>query len=153
MERGISPGDGAPDAGRRAQERNPARTVAYAISVVGALMGPVSFIAFPGFGAWASEDLQGAGVLAIAALLMASPFAAFLLAARLSKTKAGAAVVAALALVAVLFGALFYVWAALRKDFLLLLASAGVPATQWLMALPAVVAALVLRPKKSATPR
>lgn len=129
------------------------RVVAYAISAVGALVGPSSFLAFPGFGAWGREDLQGAGVLAIAALVMASPFAAFLVAARLSRTKAGAAVVAALALVAVLFGALFYVDAALRKDFVLLLASVGVPAVQWLMALPAVVAALVLRPGKTSAPR
>ena len=92
-------------------------------------------------------------VLAVASLIMASPFAAFLLAARLSRTKAGAAVVAALALVAVLFGALFYVWAAVRKDFILLLASVGVPATQWLMALPAVVAALVLRRREPAAGR
>lgn len=134
-------------------ERNPARTAAMVIAIVGALTGPVSFLAFPGFGAWTSEDLQGAGVLALAALVMASPFAAFLLAARLSKTRAGAAVVAALALVAVLIGALFYVDAALRKDLVLLLASVGVPAVQWLMALPAVVAALVLRPKKSSAPR
>ncbi|MCL4810249.1 MAG: hypothetical protein KJ062_21015, partial [Thermoanaerobaculia bacterium] len=93
------------------------------------------------------------GVLAIAARIMASPFAAFLVAARLSRTKAGAAVVAALALVAVLFGALFYVDAALRKDFVLLLASVGVPAVQWLMALPAVVLALVLRPRRTSAAR
>ena len=43
--------------------------------------------------------------------------------------------------------------AALRKDFVLLLASVGVPAVQWLMAFPAVVAALVLRPKKASAPR
>jgi len=116
-------------------------------------MGPVSYLSFPGFGSWKGEDLQGAWVLLLASLVMASPFAAFLLAARLSRTTAGAAVVAALALVAVLFGALFYVWAAFRKDFILLLASVGVPATQWLMALPAVVAALVLRPKKPSAPR
>ncbi len=133
--------------------RNPVRTVATGLAVVGALTGPVSFLAFPGFGAWKGEDLQGAWVLALAALVMASPFVAFLAAARLSRTKAGAAVVAALALVAVLFGALFYVDAALRKDFVLLVASVGVPAVQWLMALPAVVAALVLRPKKPAAPR
>ena len=84
---------------------------------------------------------------------MASPFAAFLLAARLSKTNAAAAVVASLALVAVVLGLLFYVWAAIGKDFLILLASVGVPGIQWLMALPAVVAALVLRPKKSSAPR
>jgi hypothetical protein len=123
------------------------------ISAVGALSGPVSFLAFPGFGAWGREDLAAAGVLALAALMMASPFAVFFLAARLSRTNASAAVVAALALVALLFGALFYVEAALRKDFVLLLASVGVPAVQWLMALPAVVAALVLRGRKPPAPR
>ncbi|MBK9374967.1 MAG: hypothetical protein IPN03_14890 [Holophagales bacterium] len=134
-------------------ERNPARTVATVIAIVGALTGPVSFLSFPGFGAWKGEDLQGAWVLLLASLFMASPFAPFLLAARLSKTKAGAAVVAALALVAVLFGALIYVDAALRKDFVLLVVSVGVPGVQWLMALPAVVAALVLRPKRTSAPR
>ncbi len=149
----VAPGGGGSGAGDSVRERTPIRTVAYVISAVGALVGPVSFLAFPGFGAWGSEDLEGAGVLALTALLMASPFAAFFLAARLSRTKAGAAVVAALALVAVLFGALFYVDAALRRDFVLLLASVGVPAVQWLMALPAVVAALVLRPKEASAPR
>jgi hypothetical protein len=147
------PGSDATGAEREARERSPVRVLAYAISAVGALTGPVSFLAFPGFGAWGREDLQGAGVLGVAALIMASPFAAFLLAARLSRTKAGAAVVAALALVAALFGGLVYVDAALRKDFVLLLASVGVPGVQWLMALPAVVAALVLRPRKTPPPR
>lgn len=140
----TGPGGGRPDGASGRAERNAARTAATAIAVVGALTGPVSLLAFPGFGAWRGEDLQGVGVLALASLVMASPFAAFLLAARLAKTKAGAAVVAALALVAVLFGALIYVDAALRKDFVLLLVSVGVPGVQWLMALPAVVAALVL---------
>lgn len=149
----VPAGGGGSGAVGSNRERNPVRTVATVISAAGAHVGPVSFFAFPGFGAWGSEDLQGAGVLALAALFMASPFAAFLLAARLSKTKAGAAVVAALALVAVLFGALFYVDAALRKDFVLLLASVGVPAVQWLMAFPAVVAALVLQPKKTSAAR
>ncbi len=149
----VPHGGGGAGVGGGARERNPVRTVAYAISAVGALIGPASFLAFPGFGAWGREDLQGAGVLVLAALFMASPFAVFLLAARLSKTRAGAAVVAALALVALLFGALFYVDAALRKDFVLLLASVGVPAVQWLMAFPAVVAALVLRPKKTSAAR
>ncbi|MBK9376684.1 MAG: hypothetical protein IPN03_23945 [Holophagales bacterium] len=54
---------------------------------------------------------------------------------------------------AVLFGALIDVDAALRKDFVLLVVSVGVPGVQWLMALPAVVAALVLRPKKTSAPR
>ncbi len=148
-------GPGAIPTGRAVvpPERNPARIAAYAISVVGALTGPVSVLSFPGFGTWKGEDLQGAGVLALASLFMASPFAAFLLAARLSKTNAAAAVVASLALVAVVLGLLFYVWAAIGKDFLILLASVGVPGIQWLMALPAVVAALVLRPKKSSAPR
>jgi len=149
----VPHGGGGAGVGGGARERNPVRTVAYAISAVGALIGPASCLAFPGFGAWGHEDLQGAGVLVLAALFMASPFAVFLLAARLSKTRAGAAVVASLALVALLFGALFYVDAALRKDFVLLLASVGVPAVQWLMAFPAVVAALVLRPKKTSAAR
>ena len=49
-------------------ERNPARTVATVIAIVGALTGPVSFLSFPGFGAWRSEDLQGAWVLVLASL-------------------------------------------------------------------------------------
>ena len=40
-----------------------ARTVATVIAIVGALTGPVSFLAFPGFDAWTSEDLRGAGKL------------------------------------------------------------------------------------------
>lgn len=134
-------------------ERSPARTVATGIAIVGALTGPVSFLAFPGFGTWTNEDLPGVGVLALAALFMASPFMAFLLAARLAKTTAGAAVVAALALVAALFGGLIHVDAALRKDFVLLLVSVGVPGVQWLMALPALVAALVPRRRSASAPR
>lgn len=150
---GPAAGVGGMPSAAASAERNPARIVAYVTSAVGALTGPVSFLAFPGFGVWTTEDLPGAGVVALASLVMASPFAAFLLAARLSRTKAGAGVVAALALVAVLFGALFYVDAAMRKDFVLLLVSVGVPAVQWLMALPAVVAALVLRSRQPAAPR
>jgi hypothetical protein len=134
-------------------ERNPARTVATGIAVVGALFGPICLLAFPGLGSWTAEDLPAAWVLLPALLFVASPFAAFLLAARLSRTTAGAAVVAALALVALLFGALIYGDAVLRKSFVLLLLFAGVPMVQWLMALPAVVAALVLRPKKASAPR
>lgn len=133
--------------------RNPARTAATAIAVVGALFGPICLLAFPGLGAWSADDLPGAWVLLPALLFVASPFAAFLLAARLSRTTAGAAVVAALGLVALLFGALIYGDAVLRKDFVLLLLFAGVPTVQWLMALPAVVAALVLRPRKAAAAR
>ncbi len=144
----TAPGRGEPASAAAPPTRNPARAVAALVAIVGALTGPVSFLAFPGFGAWGRDDLASAWVLVPAMLFMASPFAAFLLAARLSRTTAGSAVVAALALVAVLFGALFYVDAALRKDFVLLLASVGVPAAQWLMALPAVVAALVLRTRR-----
>jgi len=129
------------------------RTVATGLAVVGALFGPVCLLAFPGPGSWSADDLPGAWVLLPALLFVASPFAAFLVAARLARTTAGAAVVAALALVALLFGALIYGDAVLRKDFVLLLLFAGVPTVQWLMALPAVVAALVLRPKKPAAPR
>ena len=151
----MSPAAGGPVPTRgaaTAPERNPARTVATAIAVVGALLGPVCLLAFPGLGSWSAEDLPGAWVLLPALLFVASPFAAFLLAARLARTTAGAAVVAALALVALLFGALIYGDAVLRKDFVLLLLFAGVPTVQWLMAFPAVVAALVLRPKKASAP-
>ncbi len=134
-------------------ERNPARTVATGIAVVGALFGPICLLAFPGLGSWTAEDLPAAWVLLPALLFVASPFAAFLLAARLSRTTAGAAVVAALALVALLFGALIYGDAVLRKNFVLLLLFAGVPTVQWLMALPAVVAALVLRRRTPAAAR
>lgn len=144
----AAPGGGSPGAVDRAAERNPARAAAYVVSVVGALSGPVCYLAFPGVEAW---RLGGPGdVLALvpAMLVLASPFAAFLLAARLSRTRTGAAVVAALALVAVLFGALLYVDAVVRRDFLVLLATVGVPAVQWLMALPALVAAVVLRNRR-----
>lgn len=133
-------------------ERNPARTVATGIAIVGALLGPACLLAFPGLGSWSAEDLPGAWVLLPALLFVSSPFAAFLLAARLSRTTAGAAVVATLALVALLFGGLIYGDAVLRKDFVLLLLFAGVPTVQWLMAFPAVVAALVLRRRRPAAP-
>ena len=126
-------------------ERNPVRTAATAISVVGAVLGPLGLVAFPGLASWRAEDLSGAGILIPALVFLASPFAAFLLAARLARTRAGAAVVATLALLATLFGALVYGDAVLRKNFVLLLLFAGVPMVQWLMALPALVAALVLR--------
>ena len=133
--------------------RSPVRVAAYIVSALGAFLGPACLIAFPGPGSWTARDLREAWVLVPAALLMASPFAAFLLAARLSRTRAGAGVVLALTIVATLFGALFYVDAALRKDFVLLLASVGVPAVQWLIALPALVAAIVLRGRGSSSSR
>lgn len=129
-------------------ERNPARTAATLLSIAGALFGPICLLAFPGLGSWSADELPDAKVLLPALLFVASPFAAFLLAARLSRTTAGAAVVAALALVAFLFGGLIYGDAALRKSFVLLLLFVGVPMVQWLVALPAVVAALVLRRRK-----
>jgi hypothetical protein len=129
------------------------RAAATAISAVGALLGPLCLLAFPGLTSWRPEDLPGAAVLVPALLFVASPFAAFLVAARLSRTTAGAGVVAALALVALLFGALIYGDAVLRKSFVLLLLFAGVPMVQWLMALPAVVAALVLRRRAPPLPR
>ncbi len=146
---GAVPTAGASDRAKR----NPARSVATGIAVVGALFGPICLLAFPGLGSWSVEDLPGSWVLLPALLFVASPFAAFLLAARLSRTTAGAAVVAALALVALLFGALIYGDAVLRKNFVLLLLFAGVPTVQWLMALPAVVAALVLRRRTPAAAR
>ena len=126
-------------------ERNLVRTAATVISAVGAVLGPLGLLAFPGLTSWRPEDLPGAGALIPALVFLASPFAGFLLAARLSRTKAGAAVVAVLALVAALVGALIYGDAVVRKNFVLLLLFAGVPMLQWLMALPALVAALVLR--------
>lgn len=146
-------GDGRAGDTAPATKRNPARTVATTIAIVGALLGPVCLLAFPGLGSWSADDLPGAWVLLPALLFVASPFAAFLVAARLARTTAGASVVAALALVALLFGALIYGDTVLRKDFVLLLLFAGVPTVQWLMALPAVVAALALRPKRPAASR
>lgn len=143
-----SPGRGGPTSADGSGERPPSRAAAYAVSAIGAVLGPACLVAFPGFGRWSAQDFREAWVLVPAMLIMASPFAAFSLAARLSRTRAGAAVVAALALVAALFGGLLYVDAALRKDVVLLLASVGVPAVQWLMALPALVAAVVLRPRR-----
>lgn len=146
-------GDGRPAGAVAPAKRNPARTVATGIAIVGALFGPACLLAFPGLGSWSADDLPGAWVLLPALLFLASPFAAFLLAARLSRTTAGAAVVAALALVALLFGGLIYGDAVVRKSFVPLLLFAGVPTVQWLMAIPAVVAALVLRPKEPQAPR
>lgn len=148
----LAPASSGDAGGRGLPERNPARAAATAIAIVGALLGPICLLAFPGLGTWSADDLPGAWVLLPTLLFVASPFAAFLLAARLSRTKAGAAVVAALALVALLFGGLIYGDAVIRKSFVLLLLFAGVPTVQWLMALPALVAALVLRPKKPFTP-
>lgn len=141
------PQEPAAAAGSRA-ERNPVRTAATAISAVGAVLGPLGLVAFPGLTSWRAEDFAGAGILIPALVFLASPFAGFLLAARLSRTKAGAAVVAVLALVAALVGALIYGDAVVRKNFVLLLLFAGVPMLQWLMALPALVAALVLRGRR-----
>ncbi len=129
-------------------EGNPVRAAATAISAVGAVLGPLGLVAFPGLASWRAEDLSGAGWLIPALVFLASPFAAFLLAARLARTRAGAAVVAALALLAALFGALIYGDAVLKKNFVLLLLFAGVPMVQWLMALAALVAALVLRGRR-----
>lgn len=123
--------------------RNRAQRVATAIAIGGALLGPLCLLAFPGLGSWSAEDLPAAWILLPALLFVASPFAAFLLAARLAKTTTGAAVVAALALVALLFGALIYGDAVVRKSFVLLLLFVGVPTVQWLLAFPAIVAALV----------
>lgn len=149
----LAPASSGDAGGRGLPERNPARAAATAIAIVGALFGPICLLAFPGLGTWSADDLPGAWVLLPTLLFVASPFAAFLLAARLSRTKAGAAVVAALALVALLFGGLIYGDAVIRKSFVLLLLFAGVPTVQWLMALPAVVAALVLRRRKPAAAR
>lgn len=149
----LASGEGRTGGAVGPAERNPARSVATAIAIVGALFGPLCLLAFPGLGSWTTEDLPGARVLLPALFFVTSPFAAFLLAARLSRTTAGAAVVAALALVALLFGALIYGDAVLRKSFVLLLLFVGVPMVQWLMALPAIVGALVLRRRKATAER
>jgi hypothetical protein len=128
--------------------RQPVRTAASAVALVGAVLGPVCLLAFPGPGSWTAADLKGAWVILPGLAFLASPFLAFLLAARLSTTRAGAALVLALALAALLFGGLVYGDAVRRKNFLLLLLFVGVPMVQWLMALPALVAALVLRRRK-----
>lgn len=130
--------------------RDPVKVAAYVVSAFGALLGPFCLFAFPGLGAWTGTTVKDAWVVVPAMLILASPFAAFFLAAHLARTRAGAAVVLAFGVVATLFGALIYVDAVVRKNVFLLLAFVGIPAVQWLMALPAVVGALVLRPKKPA---
>ena len=142
---GVPPVTGGEGGGR-----DPVKVAAYVVSAFGALLGPFCLLAFPGFGAWTGSIVKDVWAVVPAMLILASPFAAFLLAARLARTRAGAAVVLARGVVATLFGALIYIDAVVRKNVFLLLAFVGIPAVQWLLALPAIVGALVLRPKKPA---
>lgn len=89
------------------------------------------------------------GVLAVGVLVV-SPCAAFLLAAAVSRTKAGAGVVLALSLVATVLGTVVYVDAFLRHEspvFVLLFVS--VPVVQWGIGIAAIVAAFVLRGRQT----
>ncbi|MBK8598959.1 MAG: hypothetical protein IPP07_09485 [Holophagales bacterium] len=93
------------------------------------------------------------GVLAVGVLVV-SPYAAFLLAAAVSRTKIGAGVVLALSLVATVLGTVVYVDAFLRHEspaFVLLFVS--VPVVQWGIGVAAIVAAVVLRGRQPAPSR
>lgn len=93
------------------------------------------------------------GVVALGAFVV-SPYAAFLLAAALSRTKAGSGVVLALSLVATALGAAVYADAFLRHEspaYALLFIS--IPVLQWGIGVAAIVAALVLRGRQAAVPR
>lgn len=119
-------------------------------SAFGALLGPVCLLVFGGVETWTGTDLKDLGVLVPGLLWIASPYAAFFLAAGLSRTRTGASVVLALSLVATLLGGVVYVDAVVHRNFVLLLLFAGIPPIQWLIGLAAVVAALVLRGKAPA---
>ena len=90
------------------------------------------------------------GVVALGAFVV-SPYAAFLLAAALSRTKAGAGVVFALSLVATVLGTVVYADAFLRHEgpvYALLFLS--IPALQWGIGVAAIIAAVVLRRRQTA---
>lgn len=126
-------------------DRDPVKVAAFLASALGAVVGPVCILAFGEVESWTAADMKDLGVLVPALLWIASPYALFLLAAGLSRTKAGASVVLALSLVATLFGGVVYLDAVLRRNFVLLLLFAGIPPVQWLIGLAALVASLVLR--------
>ncbi len=90
------------------------------------------------------------GVVALGAFVV-SPYVAFLLAAALSRTRAGAGVVLALSLVATMLGTVVYVDAFLRHEspvyaFLFV----AVPVLQWGVGVAAIVAAVALRGRQTA---
>jgi hypothetical protein len=89
------------------------------------------------------------GVVALGAFVV-SPYAAFLLAAALSLTKAGSGVVLALSLVATGLGTVVYADAFLRHEspaYALLFVS--IPVLQWGLGVAAIVAAVVLRRRRT----
>ena len=93
------------------------------------------------------------GAVALVAFVV-SPYVAFLLAAALSRTKAGAGVVLALSLVATMLGTVVYADAFLRHEspvyaFLFV----AVPVLQWGIGVAAIVAAAVLRGRRTAASR
>ncbi len=93
------------------------------------------------------------GVLALGAFVV-SPFAAFVLAAAFSKSKAGAAVVLVLSLVATLLGTVVYADAFLRHEspvYALLFIS--IPVLQWGIGVAAIAAAVLLRSGQTAASR
>jgi hypothetical protein len=93
------------------------------------------------------------GVVALGAFVV-SPYAAFLLAAALSRTKAGAGVVLALSLLATVLGTVVYADAFLRHEspaYALLFLS--IPVVQWGIGVAAIVASVVLRGLQTAPSR
>jgi hypothetical protein len=93
------------------------------------------------------------GVIVVGVFVV-SPYAAFLLAAALSRTKSGAGVVLALSLLATVLGTVVYADAFLRHEspvYVLLFAS--IPVVQWGIGVAAIVAAVVLRGRQTTTPR
>lgn len=152
VERAPHAGD-APVGDRGLDDRAPLKVAAFLASALGAAVGPVCILAFGEVETWTASDMKDAGVLVPALLWIASPYAAFFLAAGLSRTRAAAGVVLALSLVATLFGGLIYVNVTVRRNVVLLVLFAAVPQVQWLVGLAALVAALVLRRRKpAATP-
>ncbi len=93
------------------------------------------------------------GAVALGAFVV-SPYAAFLLAAGFSRTKAGAGVVLALSVLATVLGTVVYADAFLRHDspaYALLFLS--IPVLQWGIGVAAIVAAVVLRGRQTAASR
>jgi hypothetical protein len=98
-----------------------------------------------------SDTFFGAVALAV---FVVSPYVAFLLAAALSRAKAGAGVVLALSLIATMLGTVVYADAFLRHEspvyaFLFV----AVPVLQWGIGVAAIVAASVLRGRRTAASR
>lgn len=90
----------------------------------------------------------------VVGVFVVSPYAAFLLAAVLTRTKVGAGVVLALSLVATILGTVVYADAFFRHEspvYVLLFAS--IPVVQWGIGVAAIVAAFVLRVRQAAMPR